>query len=89
MLSVDEDAEISIKRAAELVLEAYDFKASGNKTKVAKKTHERFIVSQGEVKYLTDKADGQYKKTASNAKLRTYLPDFKFTPIEQVNCFPM
>ena len=31
----------------------------------------------GEVKYLTDKADGQFKKTASNAKLRTYLPDFK------------
>ena len=38
---------------------------------------------KGEVKYLTDKADGQYKKTASNAKLRRYLPDFKFTPIEQ------
>ena len=29
------------------------------------------------MKYLTDKADGQFKKTASNAKLRTYLPDFK------------
>jgi len=37
---------------------------------------------QGEVKFLTDKADGQYKKTASNAKLRRYLPDFKFTPLE-------
>ena len=39
---------------------------------------------KGEVKYLTDKADGQFKKTASNAKLRGYLPDFKFTPFEQV-----
>ena len=29
------------------------------------------------------KADGQYKKTASNAKLRKYLPDFKFTPFDQ------
>lgn len=29
------------------------------------------------------KADGQYKKTASNAKLRQYLPDFKFTPLEE------
>ncbi|KAK8807202.1 hypothetical protein WA158_003961 [Blastocystis sp. Blastoise] len=29
------------------------------------------------------KADGQYKKTASNDKLRKYLPDYKFTPIEQ------
>ncbi|XP_016393688.1 GDP-L-fucose synthase-like [Sinocyclocheilus rhinocerous] len=28
----------------------------------------------------TSKADGQFKKTASNAKLRKYLPDFKFTP---------
>ena len=36
-----------------------------------------FLVCSGEVKYLTDKADGQFKKTASNAKLRTYLPDFK------------
>jgi len=37
---------------------------------------------KGEVKYLTDKADGQFKKTASNAKLRKYLPEFAFTPIE-------
>lgn len=28
----------------------------------------------------TSKSDGQYKKTADNSKLRTYLPDFKFTP---------
>merc|ERR1712072_569593 len=33
---------------------------------------------KGEVKFLTDKADGQFKKTASNAKLRKYLPGFKF-----------
>lgn len=31
------------------------------------------------VKYDTSKSDGQFKKTASNAKLRKYLPDFKFT----------
>lgn len=31
----------------------------------------------------TTKADGQFKKTASNAKLRKFLPEFKFTPIEQ------
>jgi len=29
------------------------------------------------------KADGQFKKTASNAKLRKYLPDFTFTPLEE------
>ncbi|ESO04985.1 hypothetical protein HELRODRAFT_185540 [Helobdella robusta] len=38
---------------------------------------------QGPVVYDASKSDGQYKKTASNAKLRKYLPDFKFTPIEQ------
>lgn len=26
------------------------------------------------------KAIGQFRKTASNRKLRQYLPDFKFTP---------
>jgi len=31
----------------------------------------------------TSKADGQFKKTASNAKLRSLLPDFKFTPFEE------
>ncbi|XP_067674112.1 GDP-L-fucose synthase-like [Haliotis asinina] len=63
ILSVGEEDEISIKRAAELVVEAMEFK--------------------GEVKYDTTKSDGQFKKTASNAKLRKYLPDFKFTPIEK------
>ncbi len=36
------------------------------------------------MKYLTDKSDGQFKKTSSNAKLKRYLPDFQFTPIEEV-----
>jgi GDP-L-fucose synthase len=36
---------------------------------------------QGEIVFDKTKADGQYKKTASNAKLKAYLPDFKFTPI--------
>jgi len=31
----------------------------------------------------TTKADGQFKKTASNAKLRRYLPGFQFTPFQQ------
>ena len=37
----------------------------------------------GKVTYDTTRADGQFKKTASNAKLRTYLPEFKFTPMKQ------
>lgn len=31
----------------------------------------------------TSKADGQYQKTASNAKLRKYLPNYKFIPFEE------
>lgn len=37
---------------------------------------------KGTVVCDTTKADGQHKKTASNKKLRTYLPDYKFTPIK-------
>lgn len=38
----------------------------------------------GEIKFDTSMADGQHKKTASNAKLRSLLPqDFKFTTLEQ------
>ncbi|XP_076444462.1 GDP-L-fucose synthase-like [Babylonia areolata] len=59
ILSVGEEDEVSIKEAAEAVIEAMDFK--------------------GEVKMDTTKSDGQFKKTASNAKLRQYKPDFKFT----------
>jgi GDP-L-fucose synthase len=38
---------------------------------------------KGRIEFDTTKADGQYKKTASNAKLRTFLPDFKFTAFDQ------
>mmetsp|Transcript_18355 Transcript_18355/g.52507 ORF Transcript_18355/g.52507 Transcript_18355/m.52507 type:complete len:318 (-) Transcript_18355:94-1047(-) len=38
---------------------------------------------KGKVVFDTTKADGQFKKTASNAKLRSYLPDYKFTPIRE------
>lgn len=31
----------------------------------------------------TSRADGQFKKTASNEKLMKYLPDFQFTPFEE------
>ncbi|XP_070543591.1 GDP-L-fucose synthase-like isoform X2 [Ptychodera flava] len=38
---------------------------------------------QGEVIYDTSKSDGQFRRTVNNAKLRKYLPDFKFTPTKQ------
>uniref|UniRef100_A0A8C9E8C9 GDP-L-fucose synthase n=1 Tax=Phocoena sinus TaxID=42100 RepID=A0A8C9E8C9_PHOSS len=37
----------------------------------------------GEITFDTTKSDGQFKKTASNGKLRAYLPDFRFTPFKQ------
>lgn len=37
----------------------------------------------GKIVFDVTKADGQFKKTASNKKLRTYLPDFQFTPFSQ------
>lgn len=61
--SVGEEDEVSIKEAAEMVVEAMGF--------------------TGKVTYDTTKADGQFKKTASNAKLRRLLPEFKFTPMKQ------
>lgn len=37
---------------------------------------------EGEVVFDTNKADGQFKKTASNNKLRLHLPDYKFTSMD-------
>eukprot|EP00631_Chrysoreinhardia_giraudii_P001482 CAMPEP_0197422592 /NCGR_PEP_ID=MMETSP1170-20131217/16962_1 /TAXON_ID=54406 /ORGANISM="Sarcinochrysis sp, Strain CCMP770" /LENGTH=59 /DNA_ID=CAMNT_0042949937 /DNA_START=1 /DNA_END=180 /DNA_ORIENTATION=+ len=37
---------------------------------------------KGNVVFDTSKADGQYKKTASNKKLRKLRPDFEFTPMD-------
>ncbi|NWH77467.1 FCL synthase, partial [Piaya cayana] len=63
ILSVGEDDEVSIREAAEAIIEAMDFR--------------------GELVFDTTKADGQFKKTASNAKLQRYLPGFQFTPFKQ------
>lgn len=38
---------------------------------------------KGKLVFDTSKADGQFKKTASNNKLRNYLPDFKFTNFDE------
>ena len=38
---------------------------------------------KGKVVCLSDKPDGQFRKPSDNSKLLSYLPDFKFTPIEE------
>ncbi|NWX50692.1 FCL synthase, partial [Steatornis caripensis] len=63
LAKLGEEEEVSIREAAEAIVEAMDFK--------------------GELVFDTTKADGQFKKTASNAKLRRYLPGFQFTPFRQ------
>lgn len=37
---------------------------------------------KGKLIFDTSKADGQHKKTASNKKLRSFLPDFEFVDFE-------
>lgn len=37
---------------------------------------------EGEIIFDTEKADGQFKKTASNAKLRKLRPEYKFTSMQ-------
>ncbi|XP_045496835.1 GDP-L-fucose synthase [Colias croceus] len=63
ILSVDEEDEVTISKAAEAIKKAHGF--------------------AGEIVYDTSKADGQYKKTASNKKLRSLYKEFTFTPFEQ------
>jgi GDP-L-fucose synthase len=36
---------------------------------------------KGNVKWNTDKPDGQFRKPSDNSKIKSYLPDFKFTPL--------
>ena len=62
ILSVDEEAEVSIRDVAFMIAKAMKF--------------------EGKVVFDSSKSDGQFKKTASNSKLRKYLPDFKFATME-------
>lgn len=38
---------------------------------------------EGPVEFDTSKADGQFKKTADNTKLRKLRPDYKFTTMDE------
>ena len=37
---------------------------------------------KGNVVFDKDKPEGQFRKPSDNSKLKSYLPDFKFTPID-------
>jgi GDP-L-fucose synthase len=38
---------------------------------------------KGKVVFDKSKPDGQFRKPSDNSKLKSYLPDFEFTPIEK------
>ena len=38
---------------------------------------------KGNVVFDTEKPEGQFRKPSDNSKLKSYLPDFEFTPIEE------
>jgi GDP-L-fucose synthase len=38
---------------------------------------------KGKVIFDNSKPDGQYRKPSDNSKLKSFLPDFNFTPIEE------
>ena len=42
----------------------------------------KYMKFKGNIIFDTIKANGQYKKTASNTKLRHLLPNFQFTTLE-------
>ena len=64
ILSVGEEDEVSIGKAAQLIANAFSDDMNL------------------ELELDTSYSDGQFKKTANNHKLRKYLPDFEFTPME-------
>lgn len=72
---------MSIRDIVGHIVEAMDFKGevqvrAGTNSSVAVKANTCH-------QWDTTKSDGQHKKTASNAKLRSLLPDFQFTPIKE------
>jgi len=42
----------------------------------------RAMKFEGDVVFDIEKADGQFKKTACNKKLRSYRPDYKFISMD-------
>jgi GDP-L-fucose synthase len=96
ILSVGEEDEVSIADLARGVAAAMEFKGKvvvssgfGNPrvTSGCEGLHEVVALSSHVVSVVwqfdTSKADGQFKKTASNAKLRSLRPDYRFTPIQK------
>jgi GDP-L-fucose synthase len=49
---------------------------------IGKLIAKEFEIDPEQIQFDTTKSDGQYKKTASNSKFRSYFPDFKFVQVD-------
>jgi GDP-L-fucose synthase len=84
ILSVDEKDEISIKDVATLIAKEFNYQ-----DKMLFEEPDESVKDETNIQSISNGhgtpsiSNGQYKKTADNSKLRKYLPDYKFTPIEQ------
>ncbi|KAH0540201.1 probable GDP-L-fucose synthase [Cotesia glomerata] len=67
--------------SVEPIILSVDEKDEVSISKVAETLSKAFDF-KGKIVYDTTAADGQYKKTASNSKLRNYLPAMQFTSFE-------
>ena len=82
ILSTGAEDEVSIQQVADAIVKAMDFHGD---FEVAYTFYGLCCLTGLTCLLQMDpsKADGQYRKTASNAKLMKQIPDFEFTPFEE------
>jgi len=77
--TVGEDEELSIKYVADTIVKAIGFQGDYTVRRHMSLRCLSFIWHQ----FDTSRADGQFRKPASNKKLLTLIGGFQFTPFEQ------
>lgn len=83
ILSTGEEEEVSIKQVADAIVKAMDFQGDYQVKIFVQGTSQASMLTLIASQQMdSTKADGQYRKTASNAKLIKHIPEFKFTPFE-------
>jgi len=84
ILSVGEDEEVTIKQLADAVVK--NMKFEGEYKVIAQTNLHSFLTTDALSKWDTTRADGQYRKPASNKKLLSLTGGFEFTPFEEGEC---
>ena len=86
ILSVGEEEEVSIHDVALMVAEGMGFTGKVRRARSPPSPLYQApsrVPPPSQVVFDSSKADGQFKKTASNAKLRALRPDYHFKPIRE------